>query len=78
MCIVHMPGTLQCREKVLDSPRGDISDDLEPPCGCWEPNPGPPEEQPVYLTAEPSPSPSVVSCLVTGNSCPRPGVAAHL
>jgi hypothetical protein len=26
----------------------------EPPCGCWESNPGPLEEQPVLLTAEPS------------------------
>jgi hypothetical protein len=25
----------------------------EPPCGCWELNSGPLEEQPVYLTSEP-------------------------
>lgn len=24
------------------------------PCGCLEPNSGPPEEQPMYLTVEPS------------------------
>ena len=31
-----------------------ITDDCEPPCGCWELNSGPLEEQPVPLTAEPS------------------------
>ena len=29
-------------------------DDCEPPCGCWELNRGPLEEQPVLLTAKPS------------------------
>ena len=31
-----------------------IPDGCEPPCGCWELNSGPLEEQPVLLTAEPS------------------------
>ncbi|EDL23115.1 mCG145372, partial [Mus musculus] len=31
-----------------------ITDGCEPPCGCWELNSGPLEEQPVLLTAEPS------------------------
>ena len=31
-----------------------ITDGCEPPCGCWELNSGPPEEQSVLLTAEPS------------------------
>ena len=31
-----------------------ITDDCEPPCGCWELNSGPLEEQPVFLTTEPS------------------------
>lgn len=31
-----------------------ITDSCEPPCGYWELNQGPPEEQPVLLTAEPS------------------------
>lgn len=30
-----------------------VSDDCESPCGCWEPNLGPLEEQPVLLTIEP-------------------------
>lgn len=33
-------------------------DSYEPPCGCWELNSGPPEEQSVLLTAEPSLQPS--------------------
>jgi hypothetical protein len=33
-------------------PEESITDGCEPPCGCWELNSGPLEEQP--LTAEPS------------------------
>jgi hypothetical protein len=29
-----------------------ITDDREPPCGCWELNSGPLEEQSVFLTTE--------------------------
>jgi len=38
------------QKKALDS----ITDGCEPPCGCWELNSGPLEEQSVLLTAEPS------------------------
>jgi hypothetical protein len=31
-----------------------IIDDCEPPCGCWELNSGPLEEQPLLLTYKPS------------------------
>jgi hypothetical protein len=31
-----------------------ITDGCEPPCGCWELNSGPLEEQSVFLTTEPS------------------------
>jgi len=31
-----------------------ITDGCEPPCGCWELNSGPVEEQSVLLTAEPA------------------------
>jgi hypothetical protein len=31
-----------------------IMDHCEPPCGCWDLNSGPSEEQSVLLTAEPS------------------------
>ena len=31
-----------------------VTDSCELPCGCWELNPDPLEEQPVLLTSEPS------------------------
>jgi len=34
-----------------------FTDGCGPPCGCWELNSGPLEEQPVLLTTEPSLSP---------------------
>ena len=36
-----------------------ITDGCEPPCSCWELNPGPLEEQSVLLTTEPSLQPSL-------------------
>ena len=38
-------------------PGTGVTDSCELPCGCWELNSGPLEEQPVLLTAEPSPQP---------------------
>jgi hypothetical protein len=35
-----------------------ITDGCEPPCGCWDLNSGPSEEQSVLLTSEPSFQPS--------------------
>jgi hypothetical protein len=32
----------------------------EPPCGCWELNSGPPEDQSVLLTTEPSLQPVAI------------------
>ena len=37
-----------------------ITDGYKPPCGCWELNSGPLEEQPVLFTAEPSLQPNAV------------------
>lgn len=37
-----------------------ITDGCEPPCGCWELNLDPLQEQLVFLTTEPSPIPDVV------------------
>jgi hypothetical protein len=42
--------TPACLKRASVSPIGGC----EPPCGCWELNSGPSEEQPVLLTAEPS------------------------
>ncbi|KAL6074356.1 hypothetical protein STEG23_012106, partial [Scotinomys teguina] len=36
------------------SPGTGVTDSCELPCGFWDLNPGPLEEQPVLLTAEPS------------------------
>ena len=36
-----------------------ITDGCEPPCGCWELNSGPLEEQAMLLTAEPSLQPKL-------------------
>ena len=35
-----------------------ITDDCEPPCGCWDLNLGPLEEHSVLLTTEPSHQPN--------------------
>jgi hypothetical protein len=42
---------LQTHQKRASDP---ITDGCEPPCGCWDLNSEPLEEQPVLLTAEPS------------------------
>ena len=47
--------TSTCPKRASDFP----IDGYEPPCGCWELNPGPLEEQPVLLTAEPSHQPPI-------------------
>ena len=50
-----------------ESPETVIADSYEPPCGCWEMNTGPLEEQPVLLTTEPSLQPpwtSFIICLI--------------
>jgi hypothetical protein len=48
-----------------------ITDGCEPPCGCWDLNSGPSEEQSVLLTAESSPQPfsSHASPLEMCNRC---------
>ena len=50
MCIAFLP-------RVPASQKGApglIIDGCKPPCGCWELNSGPLEEQSVLLTSEPS------------------------
>jgi hypothetical protein len=42
--------TPACQKRASDP----IIDDCEPPCGCWEMNSGPLEEQSVFLITEPS------------------------
>jgi hypothetical protein len=49
--IYEYTSCLQTHQKRASDP---IADGCEPPCGCWELNSGPLEEQPVLLTTEPS------------------------
>ena len=59
-----------------------ITDGCEPPCGCWELNSGPLEEQAMLLTAEPSLQPIVMLLLhvwvffYLGHRCS--GLSLHL
>jgi hypothetical protein len=41
------------REREREKASDPITDGCEPPCGCWDLNSGPLEEQSVLLTAEP-------------------------
>jgi hypothetical protein len=45
----------------VGSPGTEVTDSCEPPCGYWELNLGPLEEQPVFLTTESSLQP--LGCL---------------
>ena len=51
LCIWVHCRCLQTHQKRASDP---ITDGCEPPCGCWELNSGPLEEQSVLLTTEPS------------------------
>jgi hypothetical protein len=59
------------------SPSDPITNGCEPPCGCWELNSGPQEEQLVLLTTEPSLQPKVrflmkmLESFVLGAALPR-------
>ena len=44
-----------------------ITDGCEPPCGCWELNSGPLEEQAMLLTSEPSLQPPGLRFLTVFN-----------
>jgi hypothetical protein len=52
LCIRHMPTAHRGQKKSVRFPGTGVPDSHNPPCGCWEMNPGPLEEQPVFLTAE--------------------------
>jgi hypothetical protein len=46
-----------------DQPETGGTDSCESPCGYWELNPGPLQEQPVLLTSEPPLQPKVRSLI---------------
>lgn len=50
---------LQRPEDIAGSPGTGLPDDCELPSGCWEPNPGPPQEQFLWIGAI-SPAPRKV------------------
>jgi hypothetical protein len=55
MSVYHMHGWLLQRPKEsIRSPKAGVSEVCELPHGCWKQNPGHLEEQPVFLTTEPS------------------------
>lgn len=45
MCVPHVPGTHKRSEKGVRCPRTEVTDDCQPPCGCWEPKVGPLHER---------------------------------
>jgi hypothetical protein len=57
LCIWAHCHSLQTHQKRESEP---TADGCEPPCGCWELNSGPPEEQSVLLTTEPSLQPNLI------------------
>jgi hypothetical protein len=59
MCTMYVPIEVKRRTKVID--------DWEPPCGRWELNSGPLQEQP-HLTTEPSPQPQNSILTKSGNN----------
>ena len=48
MCTMTMQASRGCQTPL----KLELTDSCEPPCGCWELNPAPVEEQPVFLIAE--------------------------
>lgn len=50
MCMSVLSAGMPMHQKRTSNP---IIDDCEQPCGCWDLNSGPLEEQLVLLTAEP-------------------------
>ena len=44
---------VQCPQRTASSLGTGVTDCCKPLCGCWESSPGPPEEKPQLLIAEP-------------------------
>ena len=62
MCTMFVLYPRKLEEGVISSTMA-VTWYCELPCGCWELNPGPLEEEPVPLRAEPSPQPGPVNLL---------------
>ena len=57
MCTIFC---LVCMPEGLKRAPGPIRGGCEPPCGCWELNSGPLEDQAMLLTSEPSLQPFIL------------------
>jgi hypothetical protein len=57
--IIYLLFHCHCLQTHQKRPSDPITDGCEPPCGCWDLNSGPLEEQSVLLTTEPSLQPLV-------------------
>jgi hypothetical protein len=66
---------LQTHQKRASDPN---TDGREPPCGCWELNSGPLEEQLVLLTADPSLQPCFCFLMLGMNRRPCAMLGKHL
>lgn len=70
MLVCHLQAWSSLRtEKGVRAPGTGVTHDCEPPCGCWDSNPGPLEEQLVLLTTEPSLQPQGLSLLYSVRPC---------
>jgi hypothetical protein len=72
LCIWVLCSCLQTHQKRASNP---ITDDCDPPCGCWKLNSGSLEEQSVLLPAEPSLQPMFYTFFYThtsGLNCKAP------
>ena len=54
VCVPRVSGPQQGQKRSSDSPETRVMDGYELPCGYWELNSDPLEEQAVLLTTEPS------------------------
>jgi hypothetical protein len=51
--------TVVCLQTLQKRASDFVMDDCEPPCGCWDLNSGPLEEQSALLTTEPAHQPEL-------------------
>lgn len=63
VCCIHTWCCSQSPEEGVKSPGPGVTFGGEPPCGCWDPNQSPLQEQPVVLIAEPYLWPAVFCSL---------------
>lgn len=60
VCAPCACSTTSGHKRVADSPKTGDTSTCMPQCGCWKPNTGPLQEQPVLLTSVPSLQPQTI------------------